>query len=79
MSPKKERIKKEGLLMIQQRELYSVEKQLFTSVVSFSTTVSNYSPLLTNAHSNYLIMLASVSQEPIPIFHILDKGRDCFS
>lgn len=36
MSPRKERIKKQDLLMIQQRELYSVEKQLFTSVVSFS-------------------------------------------
>lgn len=31
MSPRKERIKKQDLLMIQQRELYSVEKQLFTS------------------------------------------------
>lgn len=61
MSPRKERIKKQDLLMIQQRELYSVEKQLFTSVVSFSTTASYYSQLLTNAHPNYLIMLASVS------------------
>lgn len=79
MIPRKERIKKQGLLMIQQREMHSAEKQLFTSVVSFSTTASYYSQLLTNAHPNYLIMLASIRQEPIPLFHILDKGRDCFN
>lgn len=65
--------------MIQQREMHSAEKQLFTSVVSFSTTASYYSQLLTNAHPNYLIMLASINQEPIPLFHILDKGRDCLN
>ena len=79
MIPRKERIKKQGLLMIQQREMHSAEKQLFTSVVSFSTTASYYSQLLTNAHPNYLIMLASIRQEPIPLFHILDKGRDCLN
>lgn len=79
MSPRKERIKKQGLLMIQQRELHSAEKQLFSSVVSFSTTASSYSQSLTNAHPNYLIMPASISQEPIPLFHILDKGRDCLN
>lgn len=55
MSPRKERTKKECLLMMQSKELHSGGKEL-TTFVSFSTTVSDYSHLLAKAHPNSLII-----------------------